>query len=1194
MKKRLLALLLSGVMAAGTLVVSGVPTLARPFDQNALPIDIGYDFRDTTDLQADYFEDNNVWILTWPSVAKDGSLLNQNPLRASDSIYSAPGDPAGSFTQPSQGLIVKYNGWFKEYSPSKLSISLTGNEEVMKGIVAGEGSADQQTILDYAYDSNTKAYLTGTKSHIDEEVVAVGYAKSYKLEYKESTSDTWLDAGSIGKIDHQKKLFMSPDTEGAYPKTDPNGLQYVEDNKGTVFLITQQVETFPTNIELEESKEYDIRISAYDGSGNKINIDEEAFSTTITAGKSNVIKKEAFPTVEGAGKYTSGGRTTLTSKGEVYVVTNLEDSVSNPPEGSLRYGLKNRKGANVPLTIVFAVGGTIHIDPTANKGDRKIEFGNNTTVAGQTAPGEGITIAGGSCKITGDNIIMRYMRFRTGEGYDIDGATIKGSNIVVDHCSFSWGIDETFTAKELLNSSVSYNIISSGLTMVNKNGDNNNDAELMAGESEFKHGMGSLLNGYNATITHNVWAHNGTRNPRFEGGFEYLGKNYDNLMTYANNVVYNWGHNSSYGGERGNGKVNFEGNYYKAGPNTLDKCKNRIMDFDSSSTGKSTYYISDNYINGSAAADGDTNAWYDKTQANFSTSRFEIENDYTAEPALTAYDKVMAGVGASLHRDAQDDRLIAQIKNGTGRFINSEKEAGGYITIENAKGPADSDSDGIPDFYEALLGTSSSDKEDSTVLIEDESSPYYGYTNLEVYINDITGEWGDNSLLKDKAVEGSAADRTFSSDDMAIVEIIDNKGSNVFNSTNTDLIAGEEYTVKLKSNLPNLGQGYVLLNDQKLEGSEDLVIKPTETGSYLMQAVYRSTEANAPFTMSDPINVTILKNKDNMPGFTPADIGNVKAKGTVSYDADDKSLIVEGAGLIGYTSSSSKQTDDAFFYDYKEVEGDFDISAKIENWEKIDYYQKAGLMVRESADPKSEFYMNTLTYIKGEEYSNNNAGTDVENKSVCAMNVGPVVRETDSANVVGTSYATINKYLSIPKKRASETPNPVYMKIARRGNTITMYASMEKKSVSGSAGGSTGGTAEEKGLVGDVDGNGSLTANDAAVLLASINGISRPEWNTSDKYYTDVNGDNAVDLSDVNGIISKVLDSSYKFADKSGGEGGSGDEETETEEIAWIKLGSYETTLSGKCLVGFAVDAAQDTTDIVKYNKAKFSEITIK
>ena len=331
-----------------------------------------------------------------------------------------------------------------------------------------------------------------------------------------------------------------------------------------------------------------------------------------------------------------------------------------------------------------------------------------------------------------------------------------------------------------------------------------------------------------------------------------------------------------------------------------------------------------------------------------------------------------------------------------------------------------------------------------------------------------------------------------------------------------------------------------------------------------------------------------------MPGFTAQDIGNVKANGTVSYDADDKSLIVEGAGLIGYTSSSSKQTDDAFFYDYKEVEGDFDISAKIENWEKIDYYQKAGLMVRESADPKSKFYMNTLTYIKGEEYSDNNAGTDVEGKSVCAMNVGPVVRETDGANVVGTSYATINKYLSIPKKRASQTPNPVYMRIVRSGNTIEMYASMEKKSVSGSAGGSTGGTAEEKGLVGDIDGNGSLTANDAAVLLASINGTNRPEWNTSDKYYTDVNGDDVVDLSDVNGIISKVLDSSYKFADKSGGEGGSGDEETETEEIAWIKLGSYETTLSGKCLVGFAVDAAQDTTDIVKYNKAKFSEITIK
>lgn len=1186
MKKRLTALFMTVVMAVGTMSLAGISVSARPSDTE-LPLDSGYEFRNTEGLETDYVNGN--LILTWPSVSKDGQLLNSfNPLASSDSDWSAPGNPAGGWTMPYQGVLVKYNGWFPGYSPSKVSITLTGDEDIMKGVVADAGAEGQQTVLDYAYNSDAKLCLTGKSSHIDETVVAKGFAKSYRVDYKKSGSDTWLQAGTAGQIDHQKKLCLPADTEGAYPKTDVNGLQYVEDNKNTVFLITQQVEVFPSTVELEENAEYDIRVVSLDASGAEIPVDEAAFSTTVKAAGSNTIKVPAFPTVEGGGIWTSGGRTTLSTQGQVYVVTSLEDSVSDPQPGTLRYGLtKARAGESTPLTIVFAVGGTIHIDPTATKSQRRFVFGSNLTVAGQTAPGEGITIAGGTCNVSGKNIIMRYVRFRTGEGYDIDGATVSGQNIVIDHCSFSWGIDETFSAKELVDSTVSYNIVANGLAMVNKNGDNNTDVELATGEQEFKHGMGSLINGYDTTITHNVWAHNGTRNPRFEGGFDYNGQHYTDKMEFANNVVYNWGHNSAYGGDRGASQINFEGNYYKTGPNTLEKVKEVFFDCDPPDSSfakpdeKSTFYINGNFMYGNDALNNDnTKGFKDMASAaKTSASKFELSNPYEATDAQTAYDAVIAGVGASLHRDAQDDRLIAQIKNGTGRFINSEKDAGGYITIDAAAESMDGDNDGIPDSYETLLGSDPT-AADSTTLITDEASPFYGYTNLEIYINDLTNEWGKNGKINGKSVYKTADARTVTSDQIAIKAIKDESGSNVLKEGNTDLIAGKTYTVEL-AGAADLGQGGIYFNDAKV--GEGITFTPENVGSYLMQAVYipNNAEGYNPITISDIISVTVLKNTDNITGFTAAKIGSPRADGAVSFEkgeggstggvkhtptgdvdrsgtltandaatlmsfirggsnpvdkwstgndvadvngdgkvtsddaiailaktlnpsypfaetvegetdeSENGTLVIEGTGLIGFSASSSNQTDDAFFYDYKEMDGDFDVAAKVDEWEKIDYYQKAGIMVRESTDTKAEFYMNTVTYIKGEEYSDHGA-KNIDGQSALAMNVGPVIRTATGSNIIGTNYTTISQYMSIPKKRASEEPNPVYMRIKREGQKITMYASMTK-----------------------TDG-----------------------------------------------------------------------------EVAWRELASYDTTLPERCLVGFAVDSAQDTTEIIKYNKAEFSEIT--
>ncbi len=1091
MKKRLLAAFMSAVMVCGMLVQTAVPTFARSTVSES-----EYNYRHTDGLEIDNV--GSKIILTWPTIDSQGGLLNDNPLRS----YAMTGsttpveskDPMLGWSVPYRGMIVAYDGWQPGYS-SGSSTDLTGAEDVIRGIVGTKPNDSAVEVMDYSnYDTGSN-YFTGDSGYIDTTVVSHGFAYKYEIQYSDNGGQSFKTAGTIAMPKHQKKLRF-PDPDGTSTRKDMNDVTYIEDGKNTIFLIDQQVEEFPEADKLlEEGKTYTVKVVPLDSTGKPIELDPsiaDGFTKEFTAGASDVIKVDAFPGVEGGGKNATGGRSTLSRQGEVYVVTSLEDSVSQDIPGTLRYGLKHRTNVNgelVPLTIVFAVGGTIHIDPNAAKNQRRFDIGSNITIAGQTAPGEGITIAGGTCNVSGENIILRYLRFRTGEGYEIDGATASGKNIIIDHCSFGWGVDETFSAKELVDSTISYNIISSGLAMVNKNGANNTDAELLAGENEFKHGMGSLLNGYETTITHNLWAHNGTRNPRFEGGFEYGGKKYDNLMTYANNVVYNWGHNPSYGGERGNGQVNFEGNYYKAGPNTLDKCYGRIMDFDSSSTNKSSYYISGNYINGAEADINNTNAWYDKGLANIVNTRYTLTNDYAPTSAEAAYNAVLDGVGASYVRDAQDARLIEEVKTGDmGGFINSEKEAGGYES-DVYTDDSDKDKDGIADSYESLLNMPA--EASSTTLITDENSPFYGYTYLEVYINDILGAWGENGL---GAASGSKAERTVSSSQLAVKSITGTEGD-VYGALNTDLIAGNEYTIGTTGTVSG-GSFSVLIDGEKVSDSLTFTA-PEDIGAYSMIVKYRPNGSGsyAPYTISEPVQITVLGSKNtNIEGFEAADIGTGAAQGgSVSYG--DGSLVVQGGGLIGRPDSTGTQGDDSFFFDYKEVEGDFDISAKVDTWAKIDYTQKAGLMVRASiTDAKPEFYMNAVTYLKGEDFE---GSTGADGSPIRAKNIGPFVRTAAGGKVseIVKGSQDISKFMSVLQTLQGAEPNYPWLRLAREGQTVTMYGC------------------------------------------------------------------------------------SYN-ADKSAA-------------ADWVKLAEYTTTLPAKCYVGFAVDAAQDTTKLKKYNKARFFDIDL-
>ncbi|MDE6526390.1 MAG: pectate lyase, partial [Muribaculaceae bacterium] len=247
-------------------------------------------------------------------------------------------------------------------------------------------------------------------------------------------------------------------------------------------------------------------------------------------------KQPAFPGAEGFGRYTTGGR-----GGNVYHVTNLLDNGT----GSLRWALSQAG----PRTIVFDVSGTIHLSSG-------LSIPANTTIAGQSAPGDGICVADYPVTV-GNNCIVRYMRFRLGNknvlknGADgWDGLSAMDSHdIIIDHCSISWSIDECCSVLGNVNTTVQWSMVDQSL--------------VNAGHSKGAHGYGGNWGGSGASFHHNLVAHHGSRTPR-------LGPRpttqLDERMDMRNNVIYNYGGNGCYGGEGMD--VNIVNNYYKPGPAT--------------------------------------------------------------------------------------------------------------------------------------------------------------------------------------------------------------------------------------------------------------------------------------------------------------------------------------------------------------------------------------------------------------------------------------------------------------------------------------------------------------------------------------------------------------------------------------------------------------------------------------------------
>jgi hypothetical protein len=416
----------------------------------------------------------------------------------------------------------------------------------------------------------------------------------------------------------------------------------------------------------------------------------------------------AFPGAEGFGQFSRGGR-----GGTVLEVTNLED---NGP-GSLREAIETRG----PRTIVFRVAGTI-----ALRSELVINH-DSVTVAGQSAPGGGICIKNYPLIIDADDVIIRYLRSRLGDEkrQQADALSgIKHKNIIIDHCSFSWGTDEAATLRDNENTTMQWCIISESLNhSIHEKGD---------------HGYGGIWGGKAATFHHNLLAHHASRNPRFNGS-RYHGEPDKELIDFRNNVIYNWGFNSGYGGEAG--QQNLVNNYYKAGP--ASEPRNRIVEpWDD----KGKWYIAGNYVDGYPEISADN--WAGGVQGEHAgAGRFAAP--FPAAPVRTqsaeeAFISVLAGVGATLPcRDAVDSRIIAEVRSGSATFggiwgekrglIDSQSQVGGWPELASGESPADADHDGMADEWERRHGL---DPADSSDCNGDCSGS--GYTNLEKYLNYLT------------------------------------------------------------------------------------------------------------------------------------------------------------------------------------------------------------------------------------------------------------------------------------------------------------------------------------------------------------------------------------------------------------------------------------------------------------------------
>ena len=453
----------------------------------------------------------------------------------------------------------------------------------------------------------------------------------------------------------------------------------------------------------------------------------------------------SFPGAMGGGAFSFGGR-----GGKVITVTNLNDR----GPGSLREACE-QGGARI---VVFNVSGIIRIKTPI------IVRAPYITIAGQTAPGDGVCLAGESFWVNTHDVVIRHMRFRRGETNvgrrdDSFGGNPVG-NIMIDHCSCTWGLDENISFyRHMFNPGKGYNDLK--LPTVNVTIQNTISAKAL---DTYNHAFGSTLGGENCSFMRNLWASNAGRNPSI---------GWNGIFNFANNVIYNWVHRSVDGGDY-TALYNIINNYYKPGPLTPKDTPvgHRILKPESGRSKLGYYVFGRVYCNGNIM-EGNETITKDNWAGGVQVEEQPNTDGYTAsmkwnEPfpmpsfpimsAKEAYDFVLENAGATIpKRDIVDQRIIEEVKTGKAYYkegldpesfyqfkyrrlpkdsyekgiITDIKQMGGYPEYKG-KSYKDSDNDGMPDAWEKANGLDPKDPSDANKDCTGD-----GYTNIEKYINGI-------------------------------------------------------------------------------------------------------------------------------------------------------------------------------------------------------------------------------------------------------------------------------------------------------------------------------------------------------------------------------------------------------------------------------------------------------------------------